>query len=80
MRYSIVVLFFLVSPLLKAQYNAISKVDSLINESNYDEAIRIIDQQLKNKKDKTFDFLNRKSRILIVLGQFNEAEKNQIGI
>ena len=67
---------FLVAFELQSQVNDFRKIDSLINESSYVQANQEIDNQLKMGM-RPFELLIRKSRVFILLGQFDAAEKNQ---
>jgi len=59
-----------------AQKLSTGKLDSLVNEAAYPEAIREVDRLLNKKSGNEIDLTNRKALIFIMLGQFSEADKN----
>jgi len=59
-----------------AQKSSTGRLDSLINEAAYSEAIIEVDRLLNKKDGNEIDLTNRKALLLIAQGKFNEAEQN----
>jgi tetratricopeptide (TPR) repeat protein len=66
---------FLLSGLIAQAQSDTEKLDRLVNEGQYVDAIREADFLLGMNKGKASELVNRKAQLFITIGNFNEAEK-----
>jgi tetratricopeptide (TPR) repeat protein len=74
-RYFAALLFLLFSPPLVAQETQLAKIDALINEANYSQALQLIESEINQADNSQLPFLqNKKAETQILQGDLINAE------